>query len=103
MKAEIKNEPDISVGNVIGSNLFNTLVVIGVPAVIKGYIPVESEVLIYDFPVMIGLTLLILPLLRSGGKLDRTEGFGLVAIYIGYILLIMIRPPVMLPRRPFFK
>ncbi len=100
--AALKNEPDISIGNVIGSNLFNTLVVIGVPAVIKGYLPVESEVLIYDFPVMIGLTLLILPLLRSGGKLDRREGFGLVAIYVGYILLIMIRPPVMLPRSPLF-
>ncbi|RKZ30618.1 sodium:calcium antiporter [bacterium] len=90
--AALNDEPDISVGNVIGSNLFNTLIVIGTSAVATGYLPLEKDVLVYDFPVMIGLSILVLPLLRSHGKLDRSEGLGLVAVYIGYILLILIRP-----------
>ncbi len=94
--AAIKNEPDISVGNVIGSNLFNTFIVIGIPAIITGYLPVERGVLIIDFPVMIGLSILVLPLLSSDRKLDRTEGLGLIVVYIGYILLAILRPQIML-------
>lgn len=100
--AAMKNEPDISVGNVIGSNLFNTLIVMGVPAAITGYLPVEKDVLIYDFPVMIGLSILVLPLLSSDRKLDRTEGLGLIAVYIAYLALIIIRPPLMLNPEAFW-
>lgn len=94
--AAIKNEPDISIGNVIGSNLFNTMIVIGLPACITGYMPVEKDVLIYDFPVMIGLSILVLPLLSSDKKLDRAEGMGLILIYLGYLALIIIRPQMIL-------
>jgi len=100
--AALRNEPDISVGNVIGSNLFNTLIVIGVPAVITGYLPVEKDVLLYDFPVMIGLSILVLPLLSSDRKLDRSEGLGLVCVYIAYLSLIIIRPPIMLNPEAFW-
>lgn len=100
--AALKNEPDISVGNVIGSNLFNTLIVIGLPAAITGHLPVERDVLIYDFPVMIGLSILVLPLLSSDRKLDRTEGLGLILVYLGYLALIIIRPPLMLNPEAFW-
>ncbi len=100
--AALKNEPDISVGNVIGSNLFNTLIVIGLPAAITGHLPVEKDVLIYDFPVMIGLSILVLPLLSSDRKLDRTEGLGLILVYLGYLALIIVRPQLMLNPEAFW-
>jgi cation:H+ antiporter len=93
--AAIKNEPDISIGNVIGSNFFNALIVAGVPPVLTGTMVMQKSVLIYDFPVMIALSFLALPLLRSGGKIDRTEGVMLIFVYIGYIALILIRPQFM--------
>ncbi|MCK5832531.1 calcium/sodium antiporter [bacterium] len=89
--AAIKKEPDISIGNVIGSNLFNTLIVAGVPSMVMGYFPIDSEVLVYDFPIMIGLSIILLPLLRSGGKLDRTEGLGLLLVYAFYIVRLVTK------------
>ncbi len=100
--AAFKNEPDISVGNVIGSNVFNTLIVIGVPAAVAGNFTVEKDVLIYDFPIMIGLSILALPLLSSDRKLDRTEGFGLICVYVAYLALILIRPQIMLNPEAFW-
>lgn len=95
--AALKNEPDISIGNAVGSNFFNALIVTGIPAVVAGPLTIEKGVLMYDFPIMIAVSFLVLPLLRSGGKVDRTEGFGLLAVYVGYILLITIRPQFMFP------
>lgn len=98
--AAIKNEPDISVGNVIGSNLFNTLIVAGTPALVMGYFPIENSVLIYDFPIMIGLSILLMPLLRSGGKLDRKEGLGIILIYVFYIVRILTNLELFIPIGP---
>ncbi len=95
--AAFRHEPDISVGNVIGSNLFNTLIVAGTPALIMGYFPINSEVLAYDFPIMIGLSIILMPLLRSGGKLDRTEGLGLILVYVFYIVLLATKLTFFLP------
>jgi cation:H+ antiporter len=85
--AVFKEEYDLVLGNVIGSNLFNTLAVLGLPAVIApGLIP--PEVLTRDLPVMCVLTLLLIPTLfhRRGhsGRIGRVEGVLLLAAFIGY-------------------
>jgi len=81
----IKNEADIAVGNVIGSNMFNMLMVLGVPAVI-GPTPVSPEALYRDFPVMVFLTLLMGWMLftRSRGRFDRAEGAVLFLCFAVY-------------------
>ena len=83
----LKQEHDLVLGNVIGSNIFNTLAVLGLPAVIApGVVP--SEVLTRDLPVMIALTLLLIPVLAlrrgEGGHIGRTEGLLLVSCFIAY-------------------
>ena len=83
----LKKEYDLVLGNVIGSNLFNTLAVLGLPALISpGLIP--PEVLTRDLPVMGALTLLLLPVLahRRGrpGRIGRGEGLLLVSCFVGY-------------------
>jgi cation:H+ antiporter len=80
-----KNEADIAVGNVIGSNMFNMLAVIGIPGMIQAT-DFDLLVLIRDFPVMIGLTLLMggMIFIRSSGKLDRSEGCVLFLGFIAY-------------------
>ena len=81
----IKNEPDIAIGNVIGSNMFNMLMVLGVPALIHPT-EVSSDVLFRDFPVMIFLTLLMgwMVFVHGRGKFDRKEGGFLFLCFIGY-------------------
>ena len=80
-----KNEADIAIGNVIGSNMFNMLAVIGIPGMIHAT-DFDSVVLHRDFPIMIGLTLLMgwMVFIRGAGKFDRAEGAILFFCYIAY-------------------
>ena len=81
----IKKEPDIAIGNIIGSNTFNMLLVLSVPALIHptGF---EKEVLIRDFSVMILLTLLMgwMVFIRGHGKFSRWEGGILLGSFVAY-------------------
>ncbi len=81
----LKKEADIAIGNIIGSNMFNILAVLGIPALINpDYF--ASEVLTRDYPAMIGLSLLLgaMIFISSKGKLVRIEGAILLACFIGY-------------------
>jgi len=80
-----KDEADIAIGNVIGSNMFNMLAVIGIPGMIHatGF---DRLVLVRDFPVMIGLSLLMgwMVFIHGSGKFDRIEGSVLFLAFIAY-------------------
>ena len=81
----IKNEADIAVGNVLGSNMFNMLAVIGIPGLIQ---PTQyEEVVLYrDLPVMLGLTVLIglMAFLQKRGRFARIEGIVLLLCFLSY-------------------
>ena len=81
----LKNEADIAVGNVIGSNMFNILAVIGIPGLINPT-AFGNEVLFRDFPVMLGLTLLMgfMVFFTGTGRFDRIEGSLLMLCFIFY-------------------
>ncbi|MGD2074273.1 MAG: calcium/sodium antiporter [Gammaproteobacteria bacterium] len=86
----MKNEHDIVIGNVIGSNMFNLLGVLGIAAVIRPG-PIEEVVLTRDFPVMGGLTVALLVMaygFRTFGRISRLEGVLLLATYIVYQTLL---------------
>ena len=82
-----KGEHDIALGNVLGSNLFNTLAVVGIAGLISP-MSVGPEVLTRDISVMAGLTLslFVLGIGRDGklGRINRVEAACLVACYLGY-------------------
>ena len=88
--AAAKKESEIVIGNIIGSCIFNILLVIGVVGLIRP-IPQPSVSFILDIAVMLGLTAMLYPMLASGRKLSRTEGLILIAVYVGYIIYISIR------------
>ena len=86
----LKNEHDIAIGNVIGSNIFNLLAVLGLPGLINPG-PVDAEVLTRDFPVMVGLTLALFVMaygFRGPGRINRFEGALLVLAFCGYQTLL---------------
>lgn len=81
-----KNEHDLVLGNVVGSNLFNTLGVVGLAGVIAP-IGAGAEVLARDWPVMAGLTLAVIIFgigWRGQGRINRIEAGALLATYIAY-------------------
>jgi len=87
----IKGEHDIALGNVIGSNIFNLLVVLGLPGVINPA-AIDTEVLTRDYPVMIGLTLTLFVMAYGfrgrPGRINRIEGTLLVLAFCAYQTLL---------------
>lgn len=83
VQAARKKEADIAVGNVLGSNVFNLLCVLGAMACTKPF-AVSTETLTWHIPVMLGTSLLIIPIMGSGRKIGRLEGGGLLLAYVGY-------------------
>lgn len=83
-----KGEDDLAVGNIIGSNLFNTLMVVGIASTIAPMETIEHEVITRDMPLMTALTvaLFLLGFRRKGdGRINRVAGLIFLLIYAGYI------------------
>lgn len=85
--AAYKNESDIAIGNVVGSNIFNILGILGISALI---ISVSSSGINYiDFGAMLFAALILLPLSKTGFRITRLEGLFLVLGYAAYIYYLM--------------
>ena len=82
----MKGLHDLSIGTVLGSNTFNILIGIGVPALILN-VPVDHTSLIFDAPAMIFVTVLLLLLIKKDMKLTRSNGLILLATYIAYAVI----------------
>ncbi|MCI5110961.1 MAG: calcium/sodium antiporter [Marivita sp.] len=87
--AALRRQADVALGNVIGSNMFNLLAIIGVASLIAP-IPVAPEFLSFDLWVMLGASLLIFPLVFLAKDLTRLWGVVLSALYVGYIALVIM-------------
>lgn len=87
--AAFRKETDIALGNLIGSNIFNIMSVIGVTAMLSP-IPVSESILNYDMIWMIGISLLLFPMMIIGKKMGRLKGIMLISTYIIYILTLLI-------------
>jgi cation:H+ antiporter len=87
--AAIKKESSISIGNVLGSNIFNVLSVIGLSAIIHPIKFMDSRLLSFDMIWMLGFTLVLIPLvlIPKKGYLDRKAGILLVGSYILFVFL----------------
>ncbi|HPU84910.1 MAG TPA: calcium/sodium antiporter [Candidatus Latescibacteria bacterium] len=83
--ASARREPDIAVGNVVGSNLFNMLAVLGLSSVFSpAGVPVSRAAVAFDIPVMIGVCVACLPIFFTGYRIARWEGALLLAYWLAY-------------------
>lgn len=91
LTAAKKGESDIAIGNIIGSNIFNILSVLGITALIKPITMEDQALFTFDFPYSILLTLLIVPLmgLFKVDRLNRLEGAILLSLYFMFLLLLI--------------
>ena len=87
--AALKGETDISIGNLIGSNLFNIMAVIGLTAIVQP-IGVSDAIIASDMWWMIAIAVGLLPLMVIGRKIGRFKGTLLLGTYIAYIAILVI-------------
>lgn len=89
--AAFKGERDIAVGNVVGSNIFNILVILGITAIaVPGGVFVSESAVQFDIPVMIIVAIACLPVFFTGNLISRWEGILFVSYYIFYITYLFL-------------
>lgn len=89
-----KGEHDIAIGNVVGSNMFNLLAVIGIAGVITPMSSIATEVLSRDWPTVLVLTLALFVMafgFRGQGRINRVEGLLLLLGYLGYTAYLVVQ------------
>ena len=89
MVGAMKSESDLSVGNVLGSNLLNVLFVVGTVSMVRP-LDVEPTSLTIHFPVMIGFSVLLLPIAWTQYRISRAEGGVLLAGFLGYMAYLVM-------------
>lgn len=89
--AAYRGQRDIAVGNVVGSNIFNILGVLGASAALApSGIAVDRELIRLDFPVMLAATLVLIPICWNGFAIKRWEGALLAAFYVAYVAYLVM-------------
>ncbi len=78
-----RGERDIAVGNIVGSNIFNILTVLGATAIFAD-IPVSTAALQFDMPVMLAVAIACLPIFYTGNRISRWEGMLFISYYVAY-------------------
>ena len=86
--AALRRQADVALGNVIGSNMFNLLAIIGIASLV-GPIPVDPEFLRFDLWVMLGASLLMVPFVFFGRDITRVWGIALTAAYVLYVAALL--------------
>ena len=88
LMAALRQRADVALGNVIGSNMFNLLAIIGV-ATMFGPIPVDPSFLTFDLWVMLAASLLMIPFVFLGRDITRAWGIALTGLYAAYIAVVL--------------
>lgn len=91
--AGLRHHSEVALGNVLGSNLFNILAVLGVMSIAVPF-SVSSEILGLDLWVMLGVSLLLLPVMLTGWRIGRGEGAFFLVLYAAYIGIQFQRMPM---------
>jgi len=89
--AGARGQRDLATGNVVGSNIFNLLVVLGAAAAVsRGGLPVPAHALRFDFPVVLAAAFACLPIFFTGHRIARWEGALFLAYYVAYVLYLFL-------------
>jgi cation:H+ antiporter len=87
--AAIRRQADVALGNVIGSNMFNLLAIIGIAALV-GPIPVAAGFLRFDLWVMLASSLLLVPFVLFRQNITRIWGAALTLLYMVYLVIVLV-------------
>jgi len=86
-----RGESDMAVGNIVGSNIFNIGLVLGVPAMFfDGGIPIPPAAIALDMPLMLAAAVALLPIAFTGFVVARWEGVVFIVLYVAYMLYVVL-------------
>jgi cation:H+ antiporter len=89
--ATLKDDRDVAVGNLLGSSIYNILVILGLTCLVSpGGVPVEWQLMLFDVPLMAGVAFACVPVFVTGKRISRPEGGLGVALYLTYMLWLVL-------------
>ena len=88
--AALRRQAEMALGNVIGSNMFNILAVLGITSLVSP-IPVAAEILHFDLWIMLGASVLLIPFVYMGRDITRIWGIILTGLYLLYLACLMAK------------
>ena len=82
----IRGDRDIALGNLLGSSVYNIAIVLGLTCIVApDGVPVPAEVLASDLVLLVGATVVTVPVMLTGARMSRAEGGLFVVAYLGYL------------------
>jgi cation:H+ antiporter len=87
--AALRRQADVALGNVIGSNMFNLLGIMGVASLV-GTIPVDPQFLTFDLWIMLLASLMLIPFVFLKMDINRIWGVALSALYVAYLVIVLV-------------
>ena len=87
--AALRRQADVALGNVIGSNMFNLLGIMGVASLV-GTIPVDPQFLMFDLWIMLLASLMLIPFVFLKMDINRIWGVALSALYVAYLVIVLV-------------
>lgn len=88
LAAALKGRSDVAFGNIVGSNIYNILGILGVTALIRPF-PIPADVGLLDWGVLVASAALLLVFALTGRRLTRMEGIAFIAAYVGFVYLLL--------------
>ena len=88
--AVYRKHPEVALGNIVGSNIYNVLGILGITGIIYP-LEVPAEIARFDIWALVGVTALLLVQLRSGWRVSRAEGALLVSLFAAYTVFLLMR------------
>lgn len=85
--AAIRKHSEIALGNVLGSNIYNTVGVGGITALVAP-LPVSEQIRSFDIPLMVAVSVVLVVVVATGGRVTRFEGVALLTLYAGYLTFV---------------
>jgi cation:H+ antiporter len=99
--ASLRGERDIAVGNIVGSNIFNVLAVLGAAGLASGGVTVAPAALHFDMPIMVAAAVVCLPVFFTRGEISRWEGVLFLGYYAAYVIYLVLNAQHA-PALPYF-
>ncbi len=100
--ASFRGQRDLAVGNVVGSNLFNLLCVLGLTAALPPEgVPVSAAAIRFDLPVMVAVAVVCFPIFFTGGRISRLEGGLMLVYFVAYMVYLLLDATNHDAMRPF--
>ncbi len=86
----LRGDRDIAIGNLLGSSIFNILLILGVTAVVPAHgLALPASLIRIDIPIMVAVALVCIPIFLSGRRVSRVEGGAMVVAYLGYLTFLL--------------